>query len=53
MSIYKKLATIFFCLIVPPALADDNARANSLLVEAVQLIQAAEDETAAKKNSTC
>ena len=49
MSIYKKLAAFLFCLIVPPALADDNARANSLLVEAVQLIRAAEDETAAQK----
>ena len=49
MRIHEKLATLLFCLIVPPALADDNTRANSLLVEAVQLIQAAEDETAAQK----
>ena len=44
----KKLAALLF-FIVPPALADDNARANSLLVEAVQFIQTAEGETAAQK----
>ena len=45
----KKLAALLFCLIALPALADDNTRANSLLVEAVQFIQAAEDETTAQK----
>lgn len=32
------------CPLSPPALADDHGRANRLLVDAVQLIQAAQEE---------
>ena len=40
----KPLLLFFVCLSVVPAVADDPAQANRLLVEAVKLIQAAETE---------
>ena len=45
----KWLLPLVACLLVVPAAADDPAQANRLLVEAVQLIKAAEAESGASK----